>query len=113
MAPTAIRGVPQNATEDSMGNSTNDAAGLPGDGERMLPVVGDDDAEVSGDVTLEATVECAFTTGQAGCGKTFLWRERIAADPTAALLCASTGIAAVNLGTVTLNATLRFFDTAS
>jgi hypothetical protein len=29
------------------------------------------------------------------------------------LLCASTGIAAVNLGTVTLNATLRFFDTAS
>jgi ATP-dependent DNA helicase PIF1 len=96
-----------------MGNSTNDAAGLPSDGERMLPVVGDDDAGVSGDVTPEATVACSYTTGIAGSGKTHLWRERIAADPSAGLLMATTGIAAVNLGTVTLNSSLRFFDTAS
>jgi ATP-dependent DNA helicase PIF1 len=69
------------------------------------------------DLTQEAapepTVPCAFTTGIAGSGKTHLWRERIAADPSAALLCASTGIAAVNLGTTTLNSCLRFFDTDS
>jgi hypothetical protein len=33
-----------------MGNETNDAAGLPSDGERVLPCVGDGAAEVSGEV---------------------------------------------------------------
>lgn len=47
-----------------------------------------------------------FITGAAGTGKTFLVREEIANDPKAALLCATTGIAAVNLGTITLHSAL-------
>ena len=61
----------------------------------------------------DPSVPCEFTCGVAGSGKTYLWRERIAADPSAGLLAATTGIAAVNLGTVTLNSTLRYFDTDS
>jgi hypothetical protein len=56
---------------------------------------------------------CEFICGVAGSGKTYLCRERIADDPTWGLLCATTGIAAVNLGTVTINSTLRYFDTDS
>src|ERR1017187_10797957 len=59
-------------------------------------------AEEVQDLAPEATVPCEFTCGIAGSGKTFLWRERIAADPTAGLLMATTGISAVNLGTVTV-----------
>lgn len=61
----------------------------------------------------EPTVPCEFTTGIAGSGKTYAWRERIAADPSAAMLMASTGIAAVNLGTVTVNSSLGYFNTDS
>jgi ATP-dependent DNA helicase PIF1 len=54
-----------------------------------------------------------FVTGPAGTGKTTLarqWRDRDAGF----LLCATTGIAAVNLGdAVTVHSTLRFYDTAS
>jgi ATP-dependent DNA helicase PIF1 len=63
--------------------------------------------------SAEPSVPCEFTCGCAGSGKTYLWRERIAADPAAGLLCATTGIAAVNLGTTTINSALRFYDTDS
>lgn len=56
---------------------------------------------------------CAFTTGAAGTGKTYYWRERIREDPGEGELCATTGIAGVNLGTVTINSRLRYFDTES
>lgn len=56
---------------------------------------------------------CGFITGAAGTGKTYQVRERIANDPGEGLLCATTGIAAVNLNSTTLNAQLRFFDTES
>jgi len=94
-----------------MGDETDISIGVSGDDERVLPVVGDDSEEVSG--AVEPTVPCAFTTGIAGSGKTHLWRERIALDPSAGMLLATTGIAAINLGTVTLNSALRFFDTLS
>jgi ATP-dependent exoDNAse (exonuclease V) alpha subunit len=68
---------------------------------------------MEGGVTDLAAVPCEFTCGVAGSGKTYLWRERIAADPSAGVLAATTGIAAVNLGTTTLNSLLRFFDTDS
>ena len=61
----------------------------------------------------EPVVPCEFTCGVAGSGKTFYWRERIAATPSDGILAATTGIAAVNLGTVTLNSLLRYFDTDS
>lgn len=44
---------------------------------------------------------CTFTTGIAGSGKSFLWRKRVEEDASAAMLCATTGIAAVNMGTTT------------
>jgi hypothetical protein len=56
---------------------------------------------------------CAMITGAAGTGKTYMIRERIAADPTDGVLCATTGIAAVNLGTVTINSLLKYYDTES
>ena len=37
------------------------------------------DATGSGDVVAEPTVPCEFWTGIAGSGKTYAWRERIAA----------------------------------
>lgn len=58
-------------------------------------------------------VRCVFTTGAAGTGKTYYWRERINNDPTEGELCATTGIAGVNLGTVTINSRLRYYDTES
>lgn len=54
-----------------------------------------------------------FVTGPAGTGKTTLARGWRTHDP-GFLLCATTGIAAVNLGdAVTVHSTLKFFDTAS
>jgi hypothetical protein len=50
--------------------------------------------------------------GAAGSGKTFLtkaWAE----EDKGLLLCATTGIAAINLGGETINAVLGYFDTAS
>jgi hypothetical protein len=61
----------------------------------------------------EATVPCEFLCGVAGSGKTFQVRAQCESDPEWGLLCATTGIAAVNLSTVTLNSCLRFFDTDS
>jgi hypothetical protein len=55
----------------------------------------------------------AFITGAAGTGKTYQARTLIAENPSEGLLCATTGIAGVNLGTVTINSQLRYFDTDS
>lgn len=44
---------------------------------------------------------CKFITGIAGSGKTYQVRAEAEADPASVLLTATTGIAAVNLGTVT------------
>ena len=58
-------------------------------------------------------VETEFITGVAGSGKTFMQLRRIEEDSEYALLCATTGIAAVNLGTATVNSLLKYFDTDS
>lgn len=72
----------------------------------------DDGDEI--DLSLDAPpVRCVFTTGAAGTGKTYYWRERIDNDSTEGELCATTGIAGVNLGTVTINSRLRYYDTES
>lgn len=71
-----------------------------------------DSATVEGDVA-EPTVPCEFTCGVAGSGKTYMWRERIAQNPTDGILAATTGIAAINLSTITINSLLKFFDTDS
>lgn len=61
----------------------------------------------------EGVVPVKFLTGQAGTGKTYQVREAIAADPNFGILAATTGIAAVNLGAITLNSLLKFFNTDS
>jgi ATP-dependent exoDNAse (exonuclease V) alpha subunit len=58
-------------------------------------------------------VRTEFLTGPAGSGKTYTLKQRIAADPKYGILCATTGVAAVNLDTVTLNSVLKYFDTES
>lgn len=58
-------------------------------------------------------VPCEFICGVAGSGKTFQVRQAAEEDSSWGLVCSTTGISAVNLGTVTLNSTLRFFDTDS
>lgn len=55
----------------------------------------------------------SFITGVAGTGKTHSLRGKIAADPSYAALASTTGISAVNLGTITLNGLLKYFDTES
>ncbi len=54
----------------------------------------------------------AFLGGTAGTGKTTLARQRAEEDESL-LLCATTGIAAINLGGTTINALLGYFDTDS
>lgn len=61
----------------------------------------------------ECDVPAVFITGSAGCGKTHLVRELIQKRPSFAVLAATTGIAAVNLSTTTINSLLRYYDTAS
>lgn len=54
-------------------------------------------------------VPVAYLCGRAGVGKTYSLQQRALASGDV-LLSATTGIAAVNLGTVTVNALLRYFD---
>lgn len=56
-----------------------------------------------------------YVTGNAGTGKTYSMQRAIEADPKFGVLCATTGIAAVNLGEgiTTLHSLLRFYDADS
>jgi len=62
----------------------------------------------------EARPQFELITGTAGTGKTFLARQ-LASEDFGAELCATTGIAAVNLGAgvTTINSKLGYFDTAN
>jgi hypothetical protein len=74
----------------------------------------DDDGGFDLDLTDDTPPpRCRFLTGAAGTGKTYQVREAIRNDPREGVLCATTGIAGVNLGTVTINSLLRYFDTES
>lgn len=54
-----------------------------------------------------------WVTGLAGSGKTTLIKNRIIEKPEEMELAATTGIAAINLGTRTINSILKYFDTRS
>jgi ATP-dependent DNA helicase PIF1 len=62
---------------------------------------------------ISMSIECEFLTGPAGTGKSFEVKRRLREDPQYGILCATTGIAAVNLETITLNSLLKYFDTNS
>lgn len=68
--------------------------------------------KLSNDYEL-TSVHCQFVTGAAGTGKTFQQRKKIEEDSNYGILCATTGIAAINLGTTTLNSVLKYYDTES
>lgn len=59
----------------------------------------------------ERPVPCEFITGVAGSGKTYKVRQEVAADSRSGILSATTGIASVNLGTITLHSLLRYSTT--
>ena len=71
------------------------------------------DADISGYTEKQATT--SFLTGSAGTGKTYLIRQRLTENPLYGLLCATTGIAAINLGegVTTINSALKYFNTES
>lgn len=61
----------------------------------------------------ELPVPCERIIGAAGTGKTYYLQNKVKEDPTWGLLSATTGIASVNLGSVTINSVLRYSDVAS
>ena len=65
------------------------------------------------DEPVYQSIRTEFITGPAGTGKTFEVKRRVAEDPKYGQVCATTGIAAVNLGTITLNSMIGYFDTES
>lgn len=58
-------------------------------------------------------LQCEFVTGCAGSGKSYRCMEKMKADPGYMLMCSTTGISAINLGTSTLNSAVGYFDTTS
>lgn len=66
------------------------------------------------DLWLDPVPTFTALMGAAGSGKTFAARAWMDREPKGSLaLCATTGIAAINLGGETINSTLGYFDTAS
>lgn len=65
------------------------------------------------ELTEERDPVCSRLIGAAGTGKTFTVKKAAKDDPEWGLLTSTTGISAVNLGAVTLNATLKYFNTQS
>lgn len=59
------------------------------------------------------TEKFGFLTGNAGTGKTTLINEVSRLNPHLFTICATTGIAAVNLNSKTVHSTLKFFDLKS
>src|SRR6266852_2735911 len=62
---------------------------------------------------IDETIPFQFITGPAGSGKTFTINLRNINNPSYIELGATTGIAAINLSTKTINSILKYFDTKS
>lgn len=73
----------------------------------------DVDAALSEEQTARADAPppCEFITGPAGTGKTFNQVKAVAEDPSYGVLSATTGIASVNLGAITIHSLLKYSDT--
>jgi len=55
-------------------------------------------------------VRVSYICGVAGSGKSFSIQQKIDQNPSYGRLCGSTGIAAINLGTITIHSLLGFYD---
>lgn len=73
----------------------------------------DIDPSASSRENYDDATPVSFITGPAGTGKTYRIRERVKDDPTYAITACTTGIAAVNLNTNTINSILGYFNTES
>lgn len=74
----------------------------------------DTEDEMLGTEQVAATdreVPCELISGAAGTGKTYGIRKQCAEDSTYGVLSATTGIAAVNLGAITIHSLLRYSTT--
>ena len=70
------------------------------------PTLPDMEVELADKSDEETLPPCEFRTGVAGTGKTYNVKQAIEEDPTYGTLTATTGIAAVNLGAITLHSAL-------
>src|SRR6185295_611102 len=64
-------------------------------------------------VYINKDAQFQFITGPAGSGKTFTINKRNVEDSSYIELAATTGIAAINLNTKTINSLLKYYDTDS
>jgi ATP-dependent DNA helicase PIF1 len=71
-----------------------------------------DEDDLSGELCrAERDTPCEFLSGRAGTGKTFDQITKAKADPSYVVLSATTGIAAINIGAITINALLKYSTT--
>jgi ATP-dependent DNA helicase PIF1 len=61
--------------------------------------------------SIEQLVHTEFVTGAAGTGKSFAMMRRAEDNPGAVIICATTGVSAVNMNTTTINSLLKYFNT--
>ncbi len=106
--PDGVGAAAQGAAEDpgGSGEDSGEASGT----------VGSDHTGLAYDLPTNLFDLPAFcyVAGPAGTGKTWMAKAWSAQNPEAVVLAATTGIAAVNLGEgTTINALLRYYDTAS
>jgi ATP-dependent DNA helicase PIF1 len=73
----------------------------------------DDDLDQTQAAPIDRETPCQLRTGRAGTGKTYQILELVRDDPSYGLLTSTTGVSAVNMGAITLNSTLKYFDTSS
>lgn len=58
----------------------------------------------------ERPVPVSYRTGRAGTGKSYGLTQQVQADPSSGILTATTGIASINLNSITINSLLKFYD---
>jgi ATP-dependent DNA helicase PIF1 len=61
--------------------------------------------------SVKQLVHTEFVTGSAGTGKSFTMKQRAEENPGAVIICATTGVSAVNMNTTTINSLLKYFNT--
>lgn len=97
-------------TPEAVGTGDHAGAGADGDADAVeADAIPDDDQEPT---SPPDEPQFLYIAGTAGTGKSYLARQR-AEQYTDAVLTASTGIAAVNVGGTTINSILGYYDTDS
>jgi len=107
-APVAVEAPPPVVTRVSVPPWTPEQPLLRG----VIPDAPEPEPPPDDDALWSPCPTFTYLAGAAGSGKTFR-TKRWAEDDAGITLCATTGIAAINLGGETINSVLGYFDTAS